>query len=201
MTKDEWLTINNFSRQRIKHDFLHHFHKPRLDLLVWILVKKLAPTYYRKLDLSLNDTGCYHELSCWRKAFKCEWKKLANTQIKMPINPKYRPDVPRWVCTCPYFVTSCFLVCKHLVQSVGPVPATFYLQVKRNWTTPFWLHPILQPEGLQIAMASGSGRDSLMADDNTNRNARDKDSDDEDDGLIDTKPGLAMEYQKLLRER
>ncbi|KAJ3792935.1 hypothetical protein GGU11DRAFT_651569, partial [Lentinula aff. detonsa] len=35
--------------RRIKHDFLHHFHKPRLDLLVWILVTKLAPTYYRKL--------------------------------------------------------------------------------------------------------------------------------------------------------
>ncbi|KAJ3741760.1 hypothetical protein DFH05DRAFT_1573067, partial [Lentinula detonsa] len=33
----------------IKKDFLHHFHKPRLDLLVWILVTKLAPTYYRKL--------------------------------------------------------------------------------------------------------------------------------------------------------
>ena len=39
-----------------------------------------------------------------------------------------------------------------------------------------------------------------MADDNTNRNARDKDSDDEDDGLIDTEPGLAMEYRKSLRE-
>lgn len=108
---------------------------------------------------------------------------------------------PRWVCTCPYFVTSRFLVCKHLVQSVGPVPAIFYLQVKRNRTTPFWLHPILQPEGLQMATASGSGGDSPMADDNTNRNARDEDSDDEDDGLIDTEPGLAMEYRKSLRER
>ncbi|KAJ3779750.1 hypothetical protein GGU10DRAFT_280331, partial [Lentinula aff. detonsa] len=36
------------SWRRIKHDFLHHFHKPRLDLLVWILVMKLAPAYYRK---------------------------------------------------------------------------------------------------------------------------------------------------------
>ncbi|KAJ6542145.1 hypothetical protein DFH09DRAFT_848348, partial [Mycena vulgaris] len=32
----------------IKHDFLHHFHKPRVDLLVWILVVKLAPRYYRR---------------------------------------------------------------------------------------------------------------------------------------------------------
>ncbi|KAJ3981411.1 hypothetical protein F5890DRAFT_1379224, partial [Lentinula detonsa] len=35
--------------RHIKKDFLHHFHKPRLDLLVWILISKLAPTYYRKL--------------------------------------------------------------------------------------------------------------------------------------------------------
>ncbi|KAF8209756.1 hypothetical protein K438DRAFT_1571712, partial [Mycena galopus ATCC 62051] len=35
--------------RRIKKDFLHHFHKPRLDLLVWILVVKLAPRYYRRL--------------------------------------------------------------------------------------------------------------------------------------------------------
>lgn len=151
--------------------------------------------------MSLNDTGRYRELPCWRKAFKREWKKLANTPIEMPINPKYRPDVLRWVCTCPYFVTSRFLVCKHLVQAVGPVPALFYLQVKRNRTTPFWLHPILQPEGHQIATNSGSGGDSPMADDNTNRNTRDEDSDDEDDGLIDTEPRLAAEYRKSLRER
>ncbi|KAJ7210775.1 hypothetical protein GGX14DRAFT_363219, partial [Mycena pura] len=34
--------------RRIKRDFLHHFHKPRLDLLVWILITKLAPKYYRR---------------------------------------------------------------------------------------------------------------------------------------------------------
>ncbi|KAJ7721079.1 hypothetical protein DFH07DRAFT_691115, partial [Mycena maculata] len=45
--------------RRIKHDFLHHFHMPRCDLLVWILVTKLAPCYYRKLDRLLTDTGRY----------------------------------------------------------------------------------------------------------------------------------------------
>ncbi|KAJ6617365.1 hypothetical protein B0H10DRAFT_1760364, partial [Mycena sp. CBHHK59/15] len=44
---------------RIKHDFLHHFHMPQCDLLVWILVAKLAPCYYRKLDRLLTDTGRY----------------------------------------------------------------------------------------------------------------------------------------------
>ncbi|KAJ7241677.1 hypothetical protein B0H12DRAFT_974403, partial [Mycena haematopus] len=35
--------------RRIKHDFLHHFHLPRCDLLAWILIVKLAPRYYIKL--------------------------------------------------------------------------------------------------------------------------------------------------------
>ncbi|KAJ7789309.1 hypothetical protein B0H14DRAFT_2944863 [Mycena olivaceomarginata] len=43
----------------IKHDFLRHFHMPRCDLLAWILVVKLAPRYYQKLDRMLTETGRY----------------------------------------------------------------------------------------------------------------------------------------------
>ncbi|TFK70349.1 hypothetical protein BDN72DRAFT_870317 [Pluteus cervinus] len=35
---------------RIKREFLYHFRMPRCDLLVWILVMRLAPRYYTKLD-------------------------------------------------------------------------------------------------------------------------------------------------------
>jgi hypothetical protein len=62
-----------YSWRRIKKDLLHHLHKPRLDLLVQVLVTKLALTpYYRKLDLTTNIdiTGHYRELHCWRKQFK-----------------------------------------------------------------------------------------------------------------------------------
>jgi len=69
--------INSLSWRRIKHDFLHCFHMPRCDLLVWILVTKLAPTYYRKLDQLLKETGRYRELSSWRKEFKKIWRKLS----------------------------------------------------------------------------------------------------------------------------
>ena len=110
----------------------------------------------------------------------------------MPINPKYQLDIVQWVCTCPYFITSHFLVCKHLVQSLGPVPATFYLQVKCNRTTPFWLHLILQPQGYHPTAVSGNDGGSSMVDDNTlNQNVRTEDSEDEEDSLIDTEPGLA----------
>ena len=47
-------------------------------------------------------------------------------------------------------MTSHFLICKHLVQSIPPVSPTFFLKVKHNRTTPFWLHHALQPDCLLI---------------------------------------------------
>ena len=91
---------------------------------------KLAPTYYRKLDLAFIDIGRYHELPVWRKDFKAAWKKAKKTAITLPLNEKYRPDPLRWVCTCPQFVVDRFLICKHLVQSVHPVHPVFFLEVK-----------------------------------------------------------------------
>ncbi|KAJ7467321.1 hypothetical protein B0H11DRAFT_2239566 [Mycena galericulata] len=121
---------------RIKKDFLHHFHMPRLDLLVWILVKKLAPSYYRKLDTLFVDTGRFRELASWRKAFKREWKRCQKAVITLPLNPKYRPDARQWRCTCEHLPKSRFLICKHLVQAVQPVPPIFFLEVTRNRTAP-----------------------------------------------------------------
>ncbi|KAK7456463.1 hypothetical protein VKT23_010712 [Stygiomarasmius scandens] len=83
--------------RRIKEDFLHHFHKPRLDLLVWILVVKLAPSYYRRLDLLLHPVGRYRDLCSWRKAFKREWRRCEKTPITYPMDPKYCPDARRCV--------------------------------------------------------------------------------------------------------
>ena len=87
----------------------------------------------------------YRELPSWRKDFKRAWKKAAKTPIMMPINDKYRPNPHTWVCTCPQFATSRFLLCKHLVQSVHPVPPVFFLEVKRHQTAPFWRHESLVP--------------------------------------------------------
>jgi hypothetical protein len=125
-------TKNLSQRRRIKRDFLHHFPMPRIDLLVWILVTKLAPHYYRKLDRALDNRGRYRELPSWRKAFKQDWKKVARTPTSelQVVDDKYKPDPWRWVCSCPHFVKSRFFVCKHLVQLVQPVPAHFFLQVQ-----------------------------------------------------------------------
>jgi hypothetical protein len=49
-----------YSWRRIKKDFLKHFHKPRLDILIWVLVEKLAPTYMPKLDALVTNTRHCH---------------------------------------------------------------------------------------------------------------------------------------------
>jgi hypothetical protein len=153
---------------------------PRVDLLTWILVTKLAPTYYRKLDLMLNNVGRYRELPSWRKQFKRAWKKAEKTSITTPPNPKYRPNLQKWVCTCPQFHKSRFLICKHLVQSVHPVDPIFFLEAKRQRTAPFWIHPSLVPLD-----ASGE-RPAPEVVDNDGQNEDDVDGNDSDDDPIDT---------------
>ncbi|KAJ3780538.1 hypothetical protein GGU10DRAFT_397768 [Lentinula aff. detonsa] len=55
--------INGAHWRHIKHDFLHYFHKPHVDLLLWILITKLTPTYQRKLHHLTEDTGRYRRLA------------------------------------------------------------------------------------------------------------------------------------------
>jgi hypothetical protein len=98
----------------------------------------------------LNDIGRFRELPKWRKDFKAEWMKAMRTDIMMLLNERYCPDTKHFVCTCPRFVVSRFLLCKHLVQQFHPADPQFFLKVTRNRTLPFWSHPSLKP----LAMAT-----------------------------------------------
>ena len=189
------LLLTSRSWRRVKEDYLHHFSLPRLDLLVWVLITKLAPTYYRKLDVMLSDIGRFCELPKWRRDFKSEWNKARKTPITMPLNEKYRPDVKRFVCTCLQFVVSRFLLCKHLVQQFEPVDPKFFLEVMRNRCVPFWSHPSLKP--LSSAKDAGPTLPDVTESDidvysrrNTARiecEASNLESDDDDDDeLVDT---------------
>ena len=115
---------------------------------MYTLIKKLAPTYYQKLQQMVATTGRLRELSAWRKAFKRQWKSDLRKDQNYDLHDRYRPDPKRWVCTCPHFVISRFLICKHLVQSVKPVPPHFFFEVTRNRTAPFWKHKHLIAEDL-----------------------------------------------------
>ena len=104
----------------------------------------------------------------------------------MPINDAYRPNTTKMVCTCPYLATSRFLLCKHLVQGVQPVPPKFFLEVKRGGA-PFWKHPSLKPLDIkptQTGDREGSSENAhvLEIDDGIKRGDSD---DDEDEYFVD----------------
>jgi len=144
----------------------------------------------------LNDTGRYRELLSWRKAFKRDWKKAEKTPITMPLNDKYRPNSLRWVCTCPHFRTSRFLLCKHLVQSVHPVSPVFFLEVKRNRSTPFWKHKLLVPLDQSESNTEECEQKSSMSegqqepDDPVDDANPDADGEESEDDTVDTEHGI-----------
>ena len=159
---------------------------PRCDLLAWILVTKLAPHYYRKLGRMLGDTGRYRELASWRKPFKKEWRELERREVSAKTEDIYRPNVRAWHCTCPYFVTSRFLVCKHLIQLVHPAPTGFFKEAKRARTLPFWRHPKLLPipEGdvVEREVSGAEGGTSPGVEGMESELEDDDDDDDDDEG-------------------
>ena len=113
----------------IKRDFLYKFFRPRLDLVVYILLTKVIPHQQRKLEQIQSG----RERPEWIKKFKSEWKRLSAHQI----NNTYITDVEKWVCGCSYYLTSRFNICKHLIHQKGPVKAEYFECLKRNHEPPF----------------------------------------------------------------
>ena len=197
------------SWQRVKGDYLHHFSLPRLDLLAWVLITKLAPMYYQKLEVMLNNIGRFRELPKWRKDFKAHWIQAMKTPITMPMKESYRPNAERFVCTCPQFVISRFLICKHLVQLFHPVDPRFFLEVTRNRTTPFWSHSSLKPisapaKEIEVDQRTTFGNEDDQAYSRVNTaetrmDNLDLDSED-DDGLIDTRENRGDSEKKGCKE-
>ncbi|KAJ3717664.1 hypothetical protein DFJ43DRAFT_1141688 [Lentinula guzmanii] len=108
------------------------------------------------------ETGRFRNLASWRKGFKSEWKRLETRPIAQPVSDAYRPDPLRWVCGCRYFFKSRFLICKHLVQAMKPVPPVFFLEVRRSRSTPFWSHKALvlkMPELANLERSEGVNED------------------------------------------
>jgi hypothetical protein len=133
------------SWRHIKHEYLHHNHKPRIDYLAWVLNVKLGPTYIQHLDLRITNLVRSRGLAAWRQSFRSEWRRCQSAKITLPLNPRYNPLPYKWVCTCPAFVHSRWLICKHLVQLVDRVPEKFFAEVNRERRSPIWRHPSLRP--------------------------------------------------------
>ncbi|CAI2188574.1 13551_t:CDS:2 [Funneliformis geosporum] len=77
----------------LKRDFLYKFFRPRLDLLVYILLEKLIPHQQRKFQQQLSG----REMLDWKKSIKSEWKKLAQKQPEINSFNKYCTNIKDWV--------------------------------------------------------------------------------------------------------
>jgi len=69
------------------------------------------------------------------------------------------------------------------------MPLTFFLEVKWNWTLPFWQHPTLVPlEGNLSDAAANSSHSTLPADDDKDEQELSGVASDEDDAknIVDT---------------
>ena len=107
----------------IKHDHLYKFHKPQVDHLCYILVKKVLIQQLYRIQLLVFSTMV--------KEFKKEWKQYEKREIRS--NNQYFTDPTKWICSCPAYIHSHFFLCKHLIHSVEKVDAIFFKKVKCNY--------------------------------------------------------------------
>lgn len=131
---------------------------------------KLQVIYDRKLAFLDQETR-FRGLTPWRKEFKAEWRKL---EIAQGQNSEYDTSPTDWTCSCPAFLMSRFLVCKHLVKSVHRIDgsSSFFRSVKRRYQPPFYRHPDL------IALSDSS-------EDSETDNSSSEDEDFEETGYSD----------------
>ena len=127
--------------RRIKHDYLHRFNRPRVDLVVWVLLSRLIPNALARMQ-ALLQRNHRQATASWRKDFKKEWKKLNERQTEPVRLQQYHTDPVRWTCGCPYFLSSRFLSCKHILSCYEPVSDTvdFFRTIQRRRNFPFWTH-------------------------------------------------------------
>lgn len=157
--------------RRIKHDFLHRFNRPRVDLVTWVLISKVLPTALLRVNAILNADFRLGKCS-WRKEFGKVWKKLFMSEVTPQSLISYHTNPMTWTCGCEAFLLSRFLICKHIVYCYEPIedPAEFFHTVKRWRESPFWRDKQLNPKSEFLSFWSSEPSRSLesMEDSSTN---------------------------------
>jgi hypothetical protein len=123
----------------LKHDYLRRFNRPRIDLMIWVLIKCEIPDACNRLEAIQRGEFRKYKIS-WREPFKKQWKEKANEVVDGERIKKYHTDPNMWVCGCDALLISQFLVCKHLIHCCEPIanPGRFFEQIQRRRSTPFW---------------------------------------------------------------
>ncbi|KAJ3764532.1 hypothetical protein FB446DRAFT_606248, partial [Lentinula raphanica] len=131
---------------------LHQFNRPRLDLLVHVVLTTLLPRIRRKIHyfLGTRRSGRPHPLAKWQENLKSDWENMSKSDehrsmtkelvclkdktLKTSAKAELLADIeaerqrPRGVyhtnldtmtCSCPSFLISRWLLCKHIVREVN----------------------------------------------------------------------------------
>lgn len=124
----------------IKRQGLARYNRPLVDFALYSVITKALPPYRLKFRETMNDTRSARapQLSYVQKDFKKGWTRLS----KVPIKGEYKTDIVRWTCDCGSQKYHAHLLCKHLVQAAGPMPASWWPQVVRFHTPPFYTLPV-----------------------------------------------------------
>ncbi|KAJ7646419.1 hypothetical protein DFH06DRAFT_997660 [Mycena polygramma] len=139
------MNVENFWKQ-LKHGFLHNHARPRLDLLVWILIVVIFTAAYLVRANALSDgyrMGRSKPLTPFQKQFKAAWLALMKLSLSDDADKKYITSIANWTCTCKSQKFHCCHLCKHLVHAVGSLPPYFWCEVVRRRTVPLYRHPLL----------------------------------------------------------
>src|SRR5207253_10856671 len=110
----------------LKHKFLKLFVRPRLDLLIYIIIYHVFPYKRRKWVQHLNT----RELPRWYSKFKQQWRHCydeacsGNGILTTLERGERLYDTRRdnWTCGCSYYQQRPPKVCKHLVAGLEKAP-------------------------------------------------------------------------------
>ncbi|KAI0084744.1 hypothetical protein BDY19DRAFT_1025393, partial [Irpex rosettiformis] len=115
--------------RNLKRLVLHNYNRPRVDLTLYALVRSSIPPYRITLAsfLQARGGGRPQGLSNMQEAFKKAWQCLRT----VPIKGQYVTDIEQWKCDCGAQKYHAYLLCKHLVQTVGDIPVSWWTRVHR----------------------------------------------------------------------
>ena len=101
--------------RKIKHDYLHRFSCPGIDLVFWVITSRVAPQALERMKAILSNDH-RKATAAWRKAFKREWKCLQSHQVDPQSLTRYQTDPEKWTCDCGLLLLSRFLLCEHIIS-------------------------------------------------------------------------------------
>ncbi|KID82058.1 hypothetical protein MGU_10628 [Metarhizium guizhouense ARSEF 977] len=182
----------------LKHDYLHRFNRPRVDLVVWVLTSRVLPdAVHRMTAISSGQFRIFK--ARWREAFKKQWRKEACKAVHPDKLKEYHTNPVSWVCSCKSFLHSRFLICKHIVRCFEAPSPDFFETVSRQTAYPFWSDPqlILRPEcapetEFDPGKLNGSNKVQTVA---LDLEPESSESDEDRDGIDDDQEAVPLEVQ------